>query len=310
MAAINLRGDWEFFCQTLDFPTVNGSPCMCWRCRASNDPASGLCWTGEGWRATNMSHNDYIAKLHAEGLPIPVLFLILTLVLEGCCVDVLHAVDQGISSHIIANVFVEVMLSMGANQKERVHNLELELRDWERRTESTSRLQGKLTYQRIKEASEWPLLKAKAATTRNLSRFALELSSLYNSKSVHDERRKALCLCLARFYEIIDREESHVMSQRALAELTHISRTLKSLYVALSEEALQNSVRAWKMTGKLHLVQHLCEQQAAEVGNPRFSWCYADEDLQKWMKTVALSCHPANVAHMTMWKWVTHVFAE
>eukprot|EP00959_Pyramimonas_sp_CCMP1952_P053586 1120858-Pyramimonas_sp.AAC.1 len=34
-AAIQLRGDWEFYNQTLGFPTPTQEPCMCWLCKAS-----------------------------------------------------------------------------------------------------------------------------------------------------------------------------------------------------------------------------------------------------------------------------------
>ena len=47
--------------------------------------------------------------MRAQGRTISKLWDIITLTVYGLISDILHALDQGISSHIIANIFVEVM---------------------------------------------------------------------------------------------------------------------------------------------------------------------------------------------------------
>ena len=59
------------------------------------------------------------------------------------------------------------------------------------------------------------------------------------------------------------------------------------------------------MPYKTHSFIHLCEDTAKMI-NARFVWCYADEDLQKLVKQVALTLHPATVAENTMWKIVVY----
>ena len=86
---------------------------MCWICGASNS-VDGLLYTDgspvAGWRPTCRTHADYLNKLRLEGLPIPRLYNILALHHEGVMIDILHAVDQEVSSHVAANVFVEVIV--------------------------------------------------------------------------------------------------------------------------------------------------------------------------------------------------------
>eukprot|EP00959_Pyramimonas_sp_CCMP1952_P255093 5328277-Pyramimonas_sp.AAC.1 len=52
--AIQLRGDWEFYCQVLGFPTATQEPNNCWLCNAS--PTGRLLWSASEhdapWRAT------------------------------------------------------------------------------------------------------------------------------------------------------------------------------------------------------------------------------------------------------------------
>jgi hypothetical protein len=72
---------------------------MCWLCNAS--PTIGpLVWTDglatAGWRATMRSHEQYVAKLLADGVALSAVFKIKTLRLEGVMGDVLHALDKGL----------------------------------------------------------------------------------------------------------------------------------------------------------------------------------------------------------------------
>eukprot|EP00959_Pyramimonas_sp_CCMP1952_P421107 8821541-Pyramimonas_sp.AAC.1 len=108
-----LRGDWEFFTQALGFPRWDSSPNMCWMCSASNAMDSPLCWTKGAWRNTIRTHEDYINGLRAQGAPVPALFRVISLRMEGVALDCLHVLDQGISSHIIANALVEIMGQWG-----------------------------------------------------------------------------------------------------------------------------------------------------------------------------------------------------
>ena len=105
----------------------------CWltyRYQASHSIPECL-WTSAsldaGWRPTLRSHGSWLAELAAHGRGLPDPFLIETLLLEGIMVDVLHAVDQGVSCRLIASIFVEIMAlgHWGGNQAAQVAGLQV-----------------------------------------------------------------------------------------------------------------------------------------------------------------------------------------
>ena len=185
--------------------------------------------------------------------------------------------------------------------------MQADMNQWYKDTKETTKLRGKLTFERIKTSNDWPKLKCKAAAVRHLLRYAKKLASDNNSGNTHDQRRLACCTILQRFYDICDNNERW-LPQDELNELAEGARTFLGIYANLARESLIKKERAWKLTAKFHLYVHLCEVQAKVFGNPRFFWTYADEDLQRVMKGVALGCHPLNLAPMVLYKWMLAKF--
>ena len=111
MACNQVRGDWEFYAEVLGLNRWDNEPNMCFVCGASNS-IDDLLWTNgsktSGWRCTHKTHESWTAELIAAGRSVSSLFNILTLRLEGVMIDILHCLDQGVSTHLIANVFIEV----------------------------------------------------------------------------------------------------------------------------------------------------------------------------------------------------------
>ena len=106
-ALVQVRGDWAFYAKVFQIPNWNAGPRMCWLCRAS-DTDPGLPWTdcrtSAAWRDTLWCDEDYRRYLIDSGMAIPVhLLLAIGLRLECLMGDVLHAVDQGYSPHVIGN---------------------------------------------------------------------------------------------------------------------------------------------------------------------------------------------------------------
>jgi hypothetical protein len=232
------------------------------------------------WRDTIKSHEQYIAECQAEGIETPILLgKINTMRIEGIMVDVLHALDLGMTCHVIANVFVECMASgiWGGNQQVQAEGLRTDLHAWYKANKAIYRIQGKLTYARIKSSNDWPKLKCKGAAARHLLAYALHLATMHNDGSMHDQRRHALCALLQRFYDIIAHSPQFI-SAEAKQECRQLSKQFMPIYSALSAEALAKRIRAWKMPPTFHVFQHLLEFQT--FINPRYCWCYADEDLQ------------------------------
>ena len=308
LAVIAIRGDWEFYTQACHFPTSTSVPNMCWQCNAS--PHGHLCW-GRGdcrapWRATLRSHEQYLASLAAQGLQPPAIFEIKTVRIEGVMGDVMHTLDQGVTAHVVGNVMYEVMKlgQWGSTQAEQAAGLNDDLKKHYTATKEQYRIDGKITFTRVRKTGDWPRFLGKAAATRKLANYALELATRYNDGSIHDQRRAGVCKCLVRVYDILD-AEPRFMSEGAKRELAELSVVFFNMYSNLSAEALGKEVREWKMSPKFHLMQHILEHQTWI--NPRNVWTYADEDLQKIMKAVARSSHAMNVPFTVLLKWMVHL---
>ena len=165
-----------------------------------------------------------------------------------------------------------------------------------------SKLQGKLTIERLKTTNGWPKLKAKAAAARHLAKFALTLATRHL-----DKRRMAICALLCRLYHLLESEQQF-LGMEAEAELPGLGRRLAELFASLAADAHRAKKKLWKITPKVHLFQHLCEWQAIELGTPKIVGVYADEDLVGQMIEVSQTCHPTTVACTAMYKWLLLVF--
>jgi hypothetical protein len=134
------------------------------------------------------SHEQYVAKLLADGETLPAVFQIKTLRLEGVMGDVLHALDQGVATHVVGNVMVWVMRKghWGGNQALQAAGLEEHLKTWYKGHKTMYKIQGKIPYQRVKASNDWPQFKAKAAATRHLAHYAEDLAREFSDGSVDD----------------------------------------------------------------------------------------------------------------------------
>ena len=310
-ALVQVRGDWEFMASVFHLPKWNEATNMCWLCRASaaGDLGFGDCSVGAGWRDTRRTHESFLAERAASGEPVPTLLALCKgLRLDCLMIDVLHTLDQGVASHIIGNIFflcVSEHAFGGTTQQANLDVLAEEMKAYYKRNRHIdSKMQGKLTLDRIRTTNDWPKLKCKAAATRHLAPFALELAQRFCGRA-----EIAVCTLLVRFYDLLS-SEGQFLSPAAKAEVPGLGRRLCEVYCLLARQALNDRVRKWKIMPKLHLFLHLAEWQAVELGNPKFYWVYADEDLVGQMIEVSRSCHPTTVAATAMYKWLLLAFSE
>ena len=310
-ALCQVRGDWAFYTEVFRFPAWNSAERMCWLCRASST-IRRLSWAdsrpGAGWRGTRWSHETYLEFLRGAGIAIPILLVgIIGFRLECICIDTLHTVDQGLASHIIANVFwlyaVVRRVFGGDTQADCIAALFEHMKQWYKsdRSARSSKLQGKLTVERIRTSKGWPKLKSKAAATRHLAAYAVHLVQSFGTPE--DREVLAIVQLLQKFYTIIA-SQSMFLTKEAKEALPELGRNLAILYSGLAAKSAAAHSKMWKMMPKLHLFVHLCEWQAVEIGNPRSFWTYADEDLVGLLCEVARSCHPATLAASALFKWL------
>ena len=190
---------------------------------------------------------------------------------------------------------------MAGTYEDNIAALNQELDTWHKTNKASSPIQGRLTKDRVRTSNNWPKLKAKAAATRHVIPFCLELAQKHL-----DRRRIALCQQLHSLYLLMD-TQGMFLDEAAKRRVPVLGRQLCSLFAALSTEAFEAGRVAWKMTPKVHLMMHLCEWQSQTM-NPRFFWVYSDEDLVGKMVEVAESCHASTTAAIALVKWLVAAF--
>ena len=307
---IQIRGDWEFYCCMFKFPAWNTADSMCWLCKAAGHGELSFTNTGTGaaWRGTMRSHEDWVLEQEAAGKSLPALMdRVHGLRLESVMVDILHTVDLGIAAHILGNIFwscVQMGVWPGGTQEKRVAGLQAAVMEHYKTTKETSRLRGEIKVEHLRTAAGWPKLKGKAAPIRHLAKFAFKLAEAHLG-----QREQAIARLLVDFYELIGREDMF-LGEEARRLIPGIGLRVGVLYAHLAREALVSGVKAWKITPKLHLFQHLCEHQSVLFGNPRFYWTYADEDMVGHLTEVGATCHPRTLACTALYKWLLFCFSK
>ena len=309
LAPILAVADWDFLSTVCGFPTGQSVPEMCWICGASPTGCKGFCNVSKAaaWRATYKSHESYIASQTAKGKQPCALMGIKVLRLEGFLPDAMHGMDEGFTAEVAGNVLYECMESdgYGSNQANRADKMDAELKAHYKATKESVKIDGKLTYARVKESSEYPVLKAKAAATRHIVPFLVRLAERHNTNTIHDQRRLFICKSLDRAYAIM-KTSNMFLSEQARAELRELSVAMMGCYRNLSIEAASKSERKWKMKPKLHETQHVLEDSTI---NPMHVWLYGDEDLQRVIQLIAVQCHPSAVPYMTILRWVIGTYS-
>ncbi len=295
---LQMRGDWQWLCQCFGFPQWNCARNMCWICRAGNaqKPWQDFSQSAE-WRGTVREHEQYIEDL--AGSKLPRIFQIIGFRQEGVVIDVMHCVDLGVALHVIGNVFFEIVSSkkLGRTQADSVKELWRDLQAWYKKMHVPSRLSA-LKFEDFKQSGKPPKFRGKAANTRHLVPYVVKLCTQFDSGSEHDKFRLACATSLASFYGVLEACPQH-MDVKSLREFAKLGREICSFYAALSA---RHDSKAWKLTPKFHLLLHLVELHAPRWGNPRFFWCYADEDLVGQIVEVAGSCHPNTMAEIALYK--------
>ena len=327
-AICQIRGDWEFYCQVFGFGQWN-TDSMCPFCRASGTRAD-LSWSDftptAAWHLALWTHENYMVHLRASGLVVPMLFrAALGLRLECVMVDVLHTVDLGLTAHVCGNVIwwlVIVVNIFGVpTYAKRMEACQNYYKAWVKSTKCKNKLRGKLTVERVRaDAGEWPQLKSKAAPLRSMARFCLHMMQSFGSfasddawRQRHDSLALGVTQLLCEFYDILE-SESQFLSDAARGRMPLLGEQLMMMYAQLATMAHDDyerlGHRLWKTSPKMHLFLHLCIWQSLLYGNPRYYWCYGDEDLIGRLVSIAEGVHISTLAVSVLSKWVHVVWDD
>ena len=114
------------------------------------------------------THENYPQKCCDKGVAPCDLMLIKVLRLEGFLPDAMHGMDEGFTADVVGNVMHEVMetAGWGPKQKERAAKVDGELKKHCKEVKETVKIDGRISYERVKSSDDWPCIKAKAAATK------------------------------------------------------------------------------------------------------------------------------------------------
>ena len=308
---VKVRGDWEFYNSVFKVPHWKSLGRMCWLCGAVGDPNNALKYSRTDarspWRATRVSHQAFLRWCRAEGAGIGSFFMYVEgLIIDCIMIDVLHTVDLGIFAHAMANILWEVIAlkPFGTTIEANVDGIKKRLDTYYSEHRVHNKWRGKFKVEKIKTSADWPKLKTQAAVVRDMAGFCTQLAIEFLSR-----KHLWLCQLMSRFYDLLD-DEPVFLSATATDEVKKLGSSFCNLYAEFASQAFDAGIKGWKTSPKLHMFQHLCEWVAPEMGNPRYFWCYADEDMVGKMISAAKSCHPRTLHLMAVWKWLLGYFEQ
>ena len=326
-----VKGDMDWFANTLKLEGASGV-CICPWCLANtiedptdeyavmfdipmapwNDLAPDAVWRGTRWHcmASWLRHHGGWRHCHP-------LFLLPGLCILMVMADVLHVFDLGITHHVLGNVFFHLCYELryfpaGATPQARLDLLWQRIVRHYRGRGTPCQLQN-LTLSMFcnpKAAhAHFPCMSGlvKAAESRHL---VPVLTAIFETLAVPGNAVDATILrmlqALTGFYAVLE-AEPYIMSPAAVASLQAHVATLLEDYRSLCSWACTSVPRLnrWHEVPKHHYGQHVADQ--ATLGNPKFSWCYSDEDFMGYLKLICEACTQGtaacNVVGKLLEKW-------
>ena len=290
---MQIRGDWAFFKETFGFPSWSGKHRICWKCRADRDNYKDFS-AGALWRRQRISPEEFFAEQLSQGVSPSPIFNSPGFQLSWVCIDMLHALDLGVSQKILGNVFEEARhrICAGGNIKNKTEDLWRQMQGYHKVAKPTSQLDG-LTPEMVRQNKKGPKLRSKGGECRGLIAFGFQLAVRMQEADDCEFTRTILRMmsCLLSFYQMVDLE---VYPQADAARQT---RKCCLFYKSLSDEAISDygtDTKRWTLSPKFHLWVELAEYQGRELGSPRLCWAYRDECFVGWASQLATSRGGAN----------------
>ena len=281
-ALLQVRGDWEFMVQNFRFRSYGNRPKFCWMCAAerSGELGMGNFSADALHRETLLTHRSYLEGLAAEQQNPSALFRCPGFQLDYCIVDGMHAGDLGTFQDAIGSLFWLEISNRQWHRNARAGLLWLrgQLRDYYAANDDVNltRLQT-VTAAMLRAKEGFPTLKAKAAETRHVVRFALIISRLHASgapgraeyrfragsrlRGDSEAYRRFVVLC---FEGLVEYQMACNRVPFDEGRCTHAMLQFLQSYGALSrmwrrglEPAEAHHKLPWHVRPKAHILQHL-----------------------------------------------------
>ena len=208
---------------------------ICWLCKANCDDKPYWDFSpNAAWRSSRYKRGEFGRVFREQGLSPSGIFSLPGMSLDFVCIDVLHALDLGVSQEAIGNCLWE-FLSCGilaGNQGHKLNQLWERLKVHYKTLQTPSQLQN-LTLEMLRRPNKGPKLAAKGAETRGMVPFAFECAREMHS---HCQTTHSLTVVhsLSNFLEFYTLLALNTWHAEVAAKAC---RRFCILYQALNEEA-------------------------------------------------------------------------
>ena len=293
---IEVRGDWAMRKEIFAFPGWRDKVGCCHLCKCT--PQNCHEYDSQAsWRSQPLGHWELMHRILDKGLPLNGLFACPGLTASQFYIDWLHVADLGVTQDFLGNLLYHLVATnrylKGTSQEERVKEIFLKMQQYYAQTEVPARLDNLTLLMLRKNSTSSPKLRSKAAESRGLVLFGLQIAQELLPNASFDKTVKAAAQELVHCYDCLRRETFN--QQRLQA---HIQRFL-CLCTALEDKEQM----VWVLKPKHHAFMEL----SLQVGNPALTWTYRDEDVGGFLAGLAKlkggSHNPKAVGNTVIQRW-------
>ena len=311
-----VRGDLDFFANSLGLENSNNAGGMCVWCKANkcelpleewavafghvsapwNDISPDAMWRRTIWS----SHDDWLSW-HGGDTQVNPIFMIPGVSVFTIVPDCMHIVDLGVTKAVLGNVLYEVCYtpghSDGVDAESRLHDLWSFIVRQYRAKGSSSQLHT-LTLNMFTDTSAphstLPLLSGltKAAIARHLMPILADFwRERHRPAYFGDMQILNMLNALESFYDAFDVSEYLLPAER-VATLQRSTDEFLQYYRWLH---VHSGTHRWQELPKFHGMQHISLHACYQ--NPRWGWVYLDEDWMGLIKDICQSCMNGTASH-------------
>ena len=263
------------------------------------------------WRATQFSHEDYVAqeRVCSPFVQVPGFRL------ETAWSDMMHDMYLGVAGDAIANSLVEIWeygllrSNNGEPYAEPIaafKHVQLDMQMWFRQRglsppphQFNLAVLGRNSYQNPPELSS----KFKAAQVKQLVPWLADFAGRFAHVGYRHQVRATLLWSLARYIQVLD-EAGRWMQDDEIASAMSAGELFLDCFSELAALALQANEALWKIRPKLHYMCHSVADLASGW-NCRFDHCFMDEDFVGKMASLGRQCHRRTASLRILQRYVT-----
>ena len=318
-ALLQIRGDWEGLCQCFRVRSYS-SDAFCWMCEAKQFTRDHMHFSNFAATAPHrqslVTHESYMMACAREASQPSHLFRCPGTMLQHLGIDSMHAGDLGCFQDALGSLFwLEITnKSWYTSMAVGLQSLNRDLKSFDSANPDLdiSSVYPLALTQIIAQKPGYPYLKCKAAQTRHLAEFGLQLARRHRNGDANrnpfafrrgnrlsDRTAEHLDALVAMFEGMVRYHQAcravPFVEQECRAGMYRFLQALAALH-RLWREGLPEARRdnlPFNLRPKAHVMQHLVEDKLCLWGSPADFWCYRDEDYIGSVKLIAAKTkHP------------------